>query len=89
MSKLRPMSDAPKDRTSILARIRCDLAAFQPHYACGQPDLYAGLWVVVRHPGLAPDGFDTGWGLAGPFGAGLGTDVYFDGWMPLPEGPTP
>lgn len=87
MSQLKPMSEAPRDRTSILALIRRDLAEWQPHYGMSSPDLYAGLWVVIRHPGLSPDGFDMGWGLAGPFGAGLGSDVYFEGWIPLPATP--
>lgn len=59
MSELRPMSEAPKDRTPVLALIRRDLAKFHPHYGMSSPELYAGLWVVVRHPGLSPDGFDT------------------------------
>lgn len=84
-SRLMPMETAPKDRTSILALIRRDLATFHPHYGMSSPELYAGLWVVIRHPGLSPCGFDMGWGLAGPFGAGLGPDVYFEGWVPLPS----
>ena len=84
---MRPMSEAPKDRTPILARIRADLATAFPHYGFTDSGAsrHAGLYVVIRHPGLADDGFDVGWGLAGPFGIGLGGDEVFEGWWPLPE----
>ena len=81
------MDTAPKDRTPVLALIRRDLAEVYPHYGLSSPEIYAGLQVVVRHPGLAKDGFDVGWGLAGPFGQGLGPDQVFEGWMPLPAPP--
>lgn len=79
---MRPMNEAPKDGTAILARIRDDLDAWRPERA---PWREAGIFVVVRHPGLAEDGFDIGWNLAGPFGNGGWTDEWFTGWWPLPD----
>ncbi len=85
--ELRPMDEAPKDGAPILARIRPDLAAYRPHYGWSDPDRFAGLYVVIRHQGIAPDGFDPGWSLNGPFGHGLGGDDIFSGWRPLPQPP--
>jgi hypothetical protein len=80
---MRPMSEAVKDGSSVLARLRPDLAEYVPE-KCWCHDV-AGLWVVVRHPGLADDGFDLGWNLAGPFGNGGWPDDWFDGFIPLPK----
>lgn len=78
---MRPMSEAKKDRSPVLAKLREDLAEHT-----GRADVYvAGLWVVVRHPGVADDGFDTGWSLAGPFGYGGLPDDWFSGFVPLPD----
>lgn len=81
---MRSMGSAPKDGTPILARIRPDLMATYPYYNRSKPEACAGLFVVIRHPGLADDGLDIGWSLAGPFGFGLGLDDVFEGWWPLP-----
>lgn len=82
---LRPMSEAPKDRTPVIARIREDLLDVYPHYGFRSGDSYPGIYVVVRHPGVVEGGFDPGWSLAGPFGHGLGEDDCFAGWLPLPN----
>ncbi|MSU90862.1 hypothetical protein GE300_14755 [Rhodobacteraceae bacterium 2CG4] len=81
----RPMSEAPKDRTSVLARILRDLPAKKSGQEASQNlhDL-AGLLVVVCHPGDIEGVRDLGWRLAGPFGYGLGPDDWFEGWWPLP-----
>ena len=80
---MEPMDTAPKDGTAVLAKIRDDLSSQYPHWRAA--DVLSGCFVVVRHPGLASDGFDVGWSLAGPFGQGLGDDRSFAGWWHLPS----
>ena len=77
---LAPMASHKKDGTPVLARLRGDLAKVRD-------DLYviAGLWVVVRHLSVGPDGVDYGWDLAGPFGYGGLPDEWFVGWQALPQ----
>ena len=76
----RPIEEAKKDGTPILARIKDCL---------GREDLerWQGLYVVIRHPGLADDGFDIGWNVAAPVGHGGFPDEWFDGFRPLPPPP--
>lgn len=80
----RPMSEAKKDSRPILAAFRLDLVE---HTKRADLDGLAGRQVVIRHPGLADDGFDMGWNLAGPFGNGGYDDDWFAGWQPLQEHP--
>lgn len=77
---LTTMAAHKKDGTPVLARFRKDLADVRPDL-----DRIAGLWVVVRHPGVASDGWDGGWNLAGPFGYGGIPDDWFIGWTALPD----
>lgn len=81
----RPMVSAPKGGTRILAVIRSDLRKTRP----GRDDLepWEGLPIVVRHPGIASDGFDLGWNVAAPVGHGGFPDDWFVGWRPLPAPP--
>ncbi len=76
----RPIEEAKKDGTPILARIKTDF---------GREDMkrWQGLYVVIRHPGLADDGFDVGWNMAAPVGHGGFPDKWFDGFRPLPPPP--
>lgn len=78
LDDLRPMAKAKKNGKPILARFKAEIP--------DRPDQsgIAGLWVVIRHPGLAADGFDAGWSLAGPFGHGGLPDSWFEGWALLP-----
>ena len=79
---LRPISEAKKDRTPILAKIHDDLfPRIRPERADLKP--WNGRWVVVSHPGILEDGFDIGWGVAAPVGHGGLTDDWFLGWKPL------
>jgi hypothetical protein len=77
----QPIETAPKDGTPVLARIRSDLAT---HTGRDDHERLQGLWIVVRHTGVASDGFDSGWQLAGPFGQGGFSDDWFSGWYELP-----
>ena len=79
----REMDSAPKDRSMVLAMLRADMTTAFPAHAHLHEQ--AGLQVVVRHPGVAADGFDPGWNLAGPFGHGGWTDKFFSGWKPLTQ----
>lgn len=76
----RPIEEAKKDGTPILARIKPSL---------DREDLkwWQGLYVVIRHPGLSDDGFDIGWNIAAPVGHGGFPDEWFDGFRPLPPPP--
>lgn len=77
----RPMSEARKDLTPILAKIRPDLSVWR-----NRDDLehWNGLRVVIRHVGIEPGGFDVGWNMDGPVGMGGFPDEWFVGWMELP-----
>ena len=79
---LRPMSEAKKDRTPILAKIHDDLF---PRVYPERKDLkpWNGRWVVISHTGILADGFDIGWGVAAPVGCGGLTDDWFVGWKPV------
>jgi hypothetical protein len=77
----QPIETAPKDRSPILALFRRDLSA-----VTGRPalEMWEGAQAVLRHHGLADDGFDVGWSVAGPVGYGGFPDAWIEGWMPLP-----
>lgn len=72
----RPIEEAPKDGTPILAKIKDRL---------DREDLerWQGRYVVIRHPGVADDDFDFGWNMAAPVGHGGFPDKWFDGFCPL------
>ena len=83
----RPISEAPKDRTVIWAKLRDDIGIDleEGHY---KNDLarWRGLEVPIKHPGVEDDGFDIGWGIAAPVGQGGFPDNWIAGWIPLNEG---
>ncbi|MFD1104190.1 hypothetical protein [Sphingobium olei] len=74
---LRPMSEAPKDRSYILAQF------YQP-----DPEYNSHAWhgrtFAIRHEGYTePSGYDMGWSLFPGYGGC--SDRMFSGWMPIPE----
>lgn len=85
MADWQPIETAPKDGTRILVALK------DPIPRPGRADLrlWDGLQVVMRHPGLADDGFDIGWNIAVPVGHGGFPDDWVAGWMPLPPPPQP
>lgn len=78
----RPMSEAPKDRTPILARTRPDI-----YPESSNRSGWNARHVVIRHEGILDDGFDMGWSVAAPVGYGGMPDEWFLGWQPLPAPP--
>jgi len=82
----RPISEAKKDNRPILVLIHPDL---YPRIKPMREDLarWNGKQVVVRHIGLAHDGFDTGWTVDAPVGHGGFPDEWFAGFQPLPSPP--
>ena len=87
MVEWRPMFEAPKDRTPILARIYDDLFPRVVGEARDDLERWNGQRVVVHHPGLCEDGYDLGWSVSAPVGFGIGRDDWFSGWLPLPPAP--
>jgi hypothetical protein len=85
MSEWKPIESAPKDRTPVLVCLRSDITTIRP----GRDDLerWHGIVAVMRHPGIAQDGFDMGWNFAAPVGHGGFPDEWVAGWQPLPEPP--
>jgi hypothetical protein len=88
----KPMADAPRGTyfepwtaTPILAKLK------SPIPCQGRPDLepWAGRYVVVQHTGISPDGFDIGWNVAAPVGAGGLPDEWFVGWRPIEDAASP
>lgn len=75
-----PIESAKKDRTPYLICLKNPI----PN---DREDLrrWDGLQFVARHPGIAEDGFDIGWGFAAPVGHGGFPDEWIAGCMPLPE----
>ncbi len=71
---LRPMDEAPHDRSFVLVKVRDDV-----------PDgvRYAGRWFVAFHEGKTASGYDLGWGLFPGYGGC--DDSWLEGWMPLPD----
>lgn len=80
------VSTAPKDRTPLLIALHPDI---YPRIRPGRDDLerWNGIQVVMRHPGIASDGFDMGWNVAAPVGNGGFPDEWIAGWQPLPAPP--
>jgi hypothetical protein len=81
-----PIEKARKDRTPILLKMKDDLSPFNK----GDDDWnarWAGIQFVGQHPGVAKDGFDSGWGFAAPVGHGGIPDAWIEGWQPLPSSP--
>ncbi|MFT9025975.1 hypothetical protein [Acetobacter indonesiensis] len=78
----RPMSDAPRDRTEILAKTRPDVYP-DSHNRSG----WNNRNVVIRHEGFVNDDFDMRWSVAAPVGYGGMPDDWFIGWQPLPALP--
>ena len=80
----RPMSEAPKDRTDILAKTRDNI------YPEGSRDSgWNGRNVVIRHDGIIDGGFDMGWSVSAPVGYGGLPDEWFIGWQPINNGANP
>lgn len=81
---MRDISEAKKNGTPILAKFRDDI---YPGLRPGREDLepWNGVWAVIRHRGLAADGFDVGWAIAAPVGNGGFPDEWIEGWEPLPD----
>lgn len=75
---LRPMADAPRDKTPVSARVTSDLSVLPDRWQA-----IAGLWFTVRHGGVLDTGFDLGWQYPGHGGL---PDRWFEGWWPLPSG---
>jgi hypothetical protein len=83
--RLRPMAEAAKDQTPVLAKFRPDI---RERFYCGQRDdlrRWEGIWCVVHHPGLPESGRDFGWNVAAPIRHGGFPDEWFEGWLPLPD----
>lgn len=78
----RPMANAPRDRTEILAKTRPDVFPETHNRSC-----WNGRSVVIRHEGIVNDDFDMGWSVAAPVGYGGMPDDWFVGWQPLPAPP--
>lgn len=83
----RPISEAKKDGTVVWAKLRDDI---YPALMPGRDDLarWNGVQIPLRHPGLAEDGFDIGWGVAAPVGHGGFPDEWVEGFRPLPAPPS-
>lgn len=80
----RPIEEARKDSTVILAALHDDLSE-----RVQRPDLkrWNGVQIPLRHRGLAEDGYDEGWEVAAPLGYGGIPDAWIAGWMKLFDGP--
>ena len=73
---LRPMSDAPKDRSYVLAQFHQPDPEFHSH-------AWHGRTFVIRHEGYTDQsGYDMGWSLFPGYGGC--PDQMFAGWLPLP-----
>lgn len=74
----RPMCQAPRDRTYILALLG-DIEAEQWAHLSGRQ-------FVIRHEGQTVSDYDLGWALYP--GLGGTPDHWFAGWLPLSSAPT-
>lgn len=78
---LRPMKQAPRDRSFVLVKVRDNaFDGTRSHH-------YSGRWFVACHEGITHSDFDIGWSLFPGFG-GVG-DIVLEGWLPLPPARTP
>lgn len=86
-SEWQPIESASKNRQPILVKFYDDI---YPRLRPERNDLerWNGVQFVARHPGLAEDGFDVGWGFAAPVGTGGFPDEWIEGWKPLDAPPT-
>ena len=75
----RPIEEAKKDNTPILARLKLPLP-YKPGDKTRQS--WGGKTVVLRHSGLE----GAGWRLDAPVGAGGFPDEWIEGWMDVPGG---
>lgn len=77
---MRPMSEAPRDGTPVLVKIKDDLTPWgiEPG-SFGGTDRFAGLHAVMRNRGDIMD-----WCFAAPVGRGGFSAEWLDGWWPLP-----
>ncbi|MFS8368453.1 hypothetical protein ACJRO0_13315 [Acetobacter oryzifermentans] len=86
----RPISEAKKDGSPILAKLRNDIyppVTDESNLRARADYRWNGLTIVLRHPGLGNDGFDMGWNVAAPVGHGGFPDGWIEGWQPLPFPP--
>ncbi|KXV59958.1 hypothetical protein AD947_03085 [Acetobacter tropicalis] len=86
----RPIAEANKDGNPILAKLRDDIyppVTDESSLRARADYRWNGLTIVLRHPGLAADGFDMGWNIQAPVGHGGFPDHWIEGWMPLPAPP--
>lgn len=86
----RPIAEAKKNGSPILAKLRDDIYAPPTDVSSLREHSgyrWNGLTVVLRHPGLADDGFDIGWNMQAPVGHGGFPDDWIEGWQPLPAPP--
>lgn len=81
MGEWRPISEAPKDGTSVLLKLKDDLSDF----GMRDPEYWNGLQFVGRS--ATGDHDLCGWSFAAPVGHGGFPDKWMDGWMPLPAAP--
>ena len=82
----RPISEAPKDRTVIWAKLRDDIAEDKEESAWKRDLMrWRGLEVPLKHPGDYDEGYDHGWNVAAPVGQGGIPDEWIAGWIPLNE----
>lgn len=83
-TQMQPITNDIKDGKPRLVKFRDNI---YPEMRDNRPDLkgFNGIYAVLRHPGLADDGFDIGWNFAAPVGHGGFPDEWLEGWYPLPD----
>jgi len=79
----RSMDTARKNGRPVLGLFK---QTFAPPCGDHAVERWGGTQIVMRHPGLADDGYDCGWNLING-GCGGFPDEWFEGWMPLPLPP--
>lgn len=84
----RPIETAPKDGTPCLILTKHPIGYLHGEMPEGLHPLWARA-VVAYNEDHNPHGYTTDWSLAGPFGRGVGTDDFIEGWQPLPEPSAP